>query len=93
MKWSEELCKRVSNFIRRYRSYEFGCLYDFFFITFCHVLLVPFFCHCIYVCMFCMLLFNFVNYEIFVVFMYSYCYVCSVLYILFHYVILCVVGL
>jgi hypothetical protein len=33
--------------------------------------------------MFCMLLFNFVNYVFFVTFMYSYCYVCSVLGILF----------
>ena len=47
--------------------------------------------------MFCMLLFNFVN-NIFlflcvliVMFMYSYCYACSVLRILFHFVVLCIV--
>ena len=49
--------------------------------------------------MFCMLMFNFVNYVFFifmlrifiVMFMYSYCYVCSVLVILFHCVVLCTV--
>ena len=49
--------------------------------------------------MFCTLLFNFVNYVflllylciLIVMFMYSYCYVCSVLCILFHCVILCIV--
>jgi hypothetical protein len=42
------------------------------------------FYHCIYGCKFCMRLFNFVSYVIFIVmFMYSHCYVCSVLYILF----------
>jgi hypothetical protein len=39
--------------------------------------------HCTYGCMFCMLLVNFVNY--------AYCYVCSVLGILFHCVVLCIV--
>ena len=53
--------------------------------------------HFIYVCIFCMLLFDFINYVflllcIFIVmFMYSYCYVCSVLDILFHCVVLCIV--
>jgi len=32
------------------------------FITFCHILLVPFYYHCIHGCKSCVLLFNFVNY-------------------------------
>ena len=48
--------------------------------------------------MFCMLLFNFVNYVflllrlyiLIVMFMYSYCYICSVLSILFQCVVLCI---
>jgi hypothetical protein len=48
--------------------------------------------------MFCIRLFNFVNYVFFfmlciltIMFIYSYCYMCSVLYILFHCVVLCFV--
>ena len=48
--------------------------------------------HSIYGCVFCTILFNFVNYVIFIViFMYSYYYVFSVLCILFHCVVLCTV--
>ena len=54
--------------------------------------------HCIYGCMFCAFLFNFVNYVslslcciFFCWFKYSYFYVRSVIVILFHCVVLCIV--
>ena len=68
MKCSEGLSNRVPNIIGRYIDrMKFA---DFY--------------HCMYCCMFGMLLFHFVSYGIVIVtFMYSYFYVCSVLYILF----------
>ena len=85
MKCSEGLSNRVSNVVRKYVDllliWLFRLSHSFMFLLF------PFF---IVAYMFCMLLFNFVNYVflllrlciLIVMFMY-YCYVCSVLYIVF----------
>jgi len=68
---------------------KFSAYMPLSFITFSHILLVPF-CITVYmvVCFVCFCLIC--KLCIFIVtFMYSYCYVCSVLCILFHSVVLC----
>jgi len=87
------LSNRVPIIFRRYTDHMEFAAFMFCFIY--HILLYSFgsiLYHCIYGCMFCMLLFNFCKLCIFIaMFMYSYPYVCSVLGIMCHCVILCTV--
>jgi len=90
VKCSEGLSNRVSNIIIRYIGHmKFAAYMAFSFITFLRVsFLVP----SLYIWLYVLCAFlNFVNYVflllllyiLIVMFMYSYCYICSVLYILF----------
>jgi len=77
VKWSERLRNRVSVIIRRYTDHmKFYCFF--------HIL-------CVVLCFIVYTAVRFVCFYLILYIMYSYFYVCSVLDILFHCVVLCTV--
>jgi hypothetical protein len=100
VKCSEGLSNRVPNIVTRYKdhtSMKFAAYMAVWFITFLAYSSGFILYHCMYGCMFCVLLFNFIKYIflllfiLIVMFMCSYCYVCNILCIMFHCVVLCTV--
>jgi hypothetical protein len=78
----------VSIIIRRYLDHmRFAAIWLFFVYHILSYFFGSILYHCICGCMFCMLLFDFVQVSL----MYFYCYICSVLGILFCCVVLCIV--
>ena len=99
MKWNESPSNRVFiNIIRYIDHMKFAVYVAVSFITVWKIFGSILY-HCTYGCIVFMLLFHFVNYVflllclsiLIVMFMYSYGYVCSLLGILFHCVVLCIV--
>jgi hypothetical protein len=93
VKWHRGLCERVSIIIRRYiERMRFSACMAVWVITFFHISLVLFSVANIYrfiFVSFCLILY--IMHSCCVMFMYSYYYLCSVLGILFHCVVLCIV--
>ena len=82
LKWSEGLWNRVS--IRRYRDHmKFYCFFYILLVLVCFIVYMV-------VCFVCFCLILYIRYS-FVMFMCSYFYVCSVLGIVFHCVVVCTV--
>jgi len=86
VKWSEGLRNRVFIIIRRYADrMKFYCFFHILLVLLCFVVYMVVCFVCFY-----LILYNLLC-ILFVMFMCSHCYVCSVLGIVFHCVVLCIV--